>query len=236
MKNLFILLLALMFALPGFSQEEGEKEDKFGANKTHFVHSYLSLGFMTPPAEGEGADILYGKSHSITYGVRYKFKLADFFALGAGINYTYNVWHLDQNDTKTIPTPITYDKEKILSNNLGGDAFLRFNIGKRNNTVGNYIDLGGYGEWAFGTRSKVTTNFDDPNVVNSAEYATATLINLNYTEKINYGLSARIGYGKFVLFGKYRMSDVFTENFKASIDSETELPRLIIGLEIGFHK
>lgn len=235
MKKIFTIMLALLISFAAFSQEDEEGGDKFGANKTHFVHSYLSLGFMTPPVEGEGADILYGKSHIFTYGVRYKLKLADFFALGAGLNYTYQVWHMDQVDTKIIPTNVLYDKEKIMSNNLGGDAFLRINIGKRSNKIGNYIDLGVYGEWAFSTKKKITNYFENPDVVTSSEYATAVYMNLNYMQKINSGLETRIAYGRYVLFGKYRMTDLFTQDFKNIVGS-TELPRLVIGLEIGFHK
>ena len=228
-------MFALLISFAAFSQKEDAGEDKFGPNKTHFVHPYLSLGFMTPPGEGEGADILYGKSHIITYGVRYKLKLADFFALGAGINYTYQVWHMKQVDTKIIPTSVLYDKEKIMSNNLGGDAFLRINIGKTSNKVGNYIDIGAYGEWAYSTTKKITDYFENPDIVTSSKYGIVSFKHLNYLEKFNYGLETRLAYGRYVLFGKYRMSDLFTQDFKDVVGT-TELPRLVIGLEIGFHK
>ncbi|MCD4792396.1 MAG: hypothetical protein K8R54_04120 [Bacteroidales bacterium] len=233
MKKIITIMFALLISFAAFSQKDGEK--KFGADKTHFVHPYLSLGFMTPPTEGEGADILYGKSHIITYGVRYKLKLADFFALGAGINYTYQAWHMDQVDTKIIPTPVLYDKEKILSNNLGGDIFLRINIGKRTNTIGNYIDLGGYGEWAYNTKRKITNYFENPDIITSSQYGIGSYIHLNYMKEFNYGLETRIAYGRYVIFGKYRMSDLFTQDFK-DVAGSTELPRLVVGIEVGFHK
>ena len=249
MKKAAALLFAIMIVFSGYAQEyteeteketvtvteEKESKDKFGPNKTHFVHAYLSLGFMTPPTEGEGADILYGKSHLITYGVRYKLKLAEFFALGAGVNYTYQVWHMKQVDTKLIPDNTLSDKEKLMSNNLGADAFLRINIGKRKNTIGNYIDLGAYGEWAYTTSRKLTNDADLANDPSGFDYATATSYKLNYFEKINYGVEARLAYGKFVLFGKYRLSDIFTQDFKDAV-SVTDMPRLIVGLELGWHK
>lgn len=237
MKKILTILLALIISFASFSQDEENTKSvkKFGPNGTNFLHSHFSLGFMLPPSEGDGADILYGKSHTFTYGIRYKLRLADFFALGAGINYTYQAWHMDQNDTKVIPDTILKDKEKILTNNLGGDVYLRFNIGKRKNTVGNYIDLGAYGEWAYGSSWKVTNDQEDPNDPLGFEYTTGTAYKLNFIEKINYGLQARIGYGKFVLFGKYRMSDIFTREFKDAV-SDSEYPRLIIGLELGLHK
>ena len=249
MKKLFVILIVSIFSFSGFAQEEikleeksgldkigKEKSDKkFGPNKTHYIHSHLNVGFMLPPAEGDGADILYGKSHIFTYGVRYKLKVVDFFAIGAGLNYTYQAWHMDQSASKLVPDDIIYDKEMIKSNNLGGDVFMRFNIGERNDKVGNYIDLGAYGEWAYGTSRETTINATDPSAPLGSEYSTATNFHLNYLEKANYGLQARVGYGKFVLFGKYRMSDIFTEEFKTAI-STTDLPRLIVGIEMGMHK
>jgi hypothetical protein len=123
-----------------------------------------------------------------------------------------------------------------LTNNLGGDVFLRFNIGKRKNTVGNYIDLGAYGEWVYGSSWKMINEYAGT-VGSPLEFKRGvfTAENLEFLESINYGLQARIGYGKFVLFGKYRMSDMFTQNFKDNI-SGTDLPRLIVGLELGLHK
>ena len=142
---------------------------------------------------------------------------------------------MDQVASKLVPDNSIYDKEKIMSNNLGGDIFMRFNIGKRTTKVGNYIDLGGYGDWAYRTSREVTVDAVDPNDPIGSEYSTSTNFRLNYLEKINYGLQARIGYGKFVLFGKYRLSDMFTDEFKTAV-SPTDLPRLIMGIEIGLHK
>lgn len=236
MKHLIVLVAAVLFVFTGFAQEDDDV-DKFGANQLHFVHSHLSLGFMTPPTEGEGADLLYGKSHSITYGVRYKLQFVDFFALGAGLNYTYNVWHFKQEDNKIIPSNIQHDKEKLFSNNLGGDVFLRFNISQRTNRIGTFIDLGGFGEWAYGRSWKVMNEYDgDSDDPLAYDYGTSTLHKVNFMEKINYGLSTRIGYGKFVLFGKYRLSDIFTQEYKDGLNTETDLPRLLIGFEVGFHK
>jgi len=240
MKKTLIILLISIISFSGIAQIKedttiNKSEKKFGPNKTHYVHSYINLGFMMPLTEGEGADILYGKSHTFTYGARYKFKIADFFALGAGLNYTYKVWHLNQIESKLVPDNTLYDKERIMTNNLAGDVFMRFNIGKRNNTIGNYIDLGGYGEYAYSRSREVTINADNPNNPLGAEYSTLTNYYLNYLEKLNYGLHARFGYGKFVLFGKYRLSNLFTDDFKTA-RSTSEFPRLIIGLEMGLHK
>jgi hypothetical protein len=236
MKHTLLFLFAFVFIIsPLFSQEDDDETSNFGANKRHYVHAYINTGFMLTSSDGSGGDIIYGKSHSITPGVRYKLKISEVFAVGASLNYTYNVWHLRQTDDKQIPNTILYNKEKLLNHNLGADAFFRFNLGKRTNTVGNFIDLGAYGEWSYSNARKYYINVDlhlDPRAF---DYYITTQKNLVYLEKLNYGLTARFGYGKYIIFGRYRMTDIFTPEFKEAI-STTEFPRLIIGFEIGLHK
>ncbi len=237
-KLLLFLLFTSSFAFAQPDTLKVKKERKkveFGPNKTHYVHAYFNFLFATPPEEGNDADIFYGKTHSISYGVRYRFKIADFFAVGAGLNYTYYAWHFKQTENKKIPTSALYDKEKLKINTLGADVFIRFKIGKnKKSSVGNYIDAGAYADWDY-YDSRQFTNF--VNNTNSDGYSTYTGINskLNYLNKINYGAELRLGYGKIVLFGKYRLSDMFTPDYKQLV-SNTELPRLMIGLEIGLHK
>lgn len=242
MKSLKFLLLLLFFANSVFGQTEDttkviqkqKKKVEFGPDKTHYVHAYFNFLFATPPQEGNDADIFYGKTHSVSYGVRYRFKIARFFAVGAGINYTYYAWHFKQIDTKKIPTSTIYDKEKIKINTLEGDIFIRFKVGKSKSPVGNYLDIGGYANWDF-YDSRQFSNF--VNLTEPEGYATNTGINskLNYLNKTNYGAELRLGHGKVLLFAKYRLTDMFTPNYKLHISS-TELPRLMIGFEVGFHK
>lgn len=229
----FLFLTNLIFAQPDTLKVKKErKKIEFGPNKTHYVYAYFNFLFATPPEEGNDADIFYGKSHSISYGVRYRFKIAGFFAIGTGVNYTYYVWHFKQSDTKKIPTSIIYDKEKLKINTLEADIFLRFNFGK--NKKGNFADIGGYADRDFYDKRQFS-NFI--NLTNPDGFATYTGINskLNYLNKINCGAELRVGSGNVVLFGKYRLTDMFTPDYKTSV-SPTELPRLMIGFEIGFNK
>jgi len=57
------------------------------------------------------------------------------------------------------------------------------------------------------------------------------LTKLKYMNSVNYGLTARIGYNRFVIFAMYRFSDIF----KSSSD-RIDLPRLNVGLQLGIHK
>jgi len=237
LKHLLLIFIISFISISSFSQETGmnKADDNFGPNKTHFAHSFVNFGFMSPPKEGEGADIIYGKSHSFTYGIKYKYKIANAFSIGLGVYYNYQTWHLKQDSSKVIPNNILYDKEKITSNNVGGEFFLRFNVGKRNNTIGNYIDLAPYGVWTYNTSRKITVNSNNPIDPLGEEYNTTTNVNLNYLENFNYGMQLRIGLDRIAITGKYRLSNIFASYFKTAI-SHTELPRLIIGLEIGLHE
>ncbi len=242
MKNLIIIFL--IFSVSIISGQTNDtiktvnkhkRSHEFGPKNMHYAHAYFNFLFALPPEEGTDADIFFGKSHSVSYGIRYRFKIAGFFALGAGINYTYYAWHFKQYDAKKIPSSTIYDKEKLKINALGADVFIRFMFGKnKKSPVGNYADIGAYGDWDF-YDSRQYTNF--VNQTNPDGYKTNTGINskLNYLTKINYGPELRLGYGKTVLFAKYRISDLFTPEYKEII-SPTELPRLMIGLEIGFHQ
>jgi hypothetical protein len=234
MKKYIILLSLLFVTMHSFSQD-GEDDDKLGVNKTNFIHNYINFGFMMPIGEEEGAAILYGKSHTFTYGIRYRYRVVDFFAFGLGLNYTNQVWHNKQISSKAIPDNTLYDKEKFFTNNLGSDVFIRFTTGNDDNTLGNYIDIGAYGEWVYSNSRELTINSDDPDNSLAYEYYNVTFKNLNYFQKINYGLITRIAYGKYVLFAKYRMSDMFTDDFKELI-TPVEFPRVIVGFEIGLHK
>jgi len=231
MKKLIFFLLISTISIFSFSQET---KSTFGTNNTYFIHSYVGFGFMSPPKYGEGADIIYGKSNSFIYGIKYKLKVSNVISFGIGINYNYQAWKLKQTNNKKIPVNTLYDKEKIIINNIGGEFFIRFNVGKRDSSIGNYIDISPYGEWAYRSARETKLNSSNGTVLGE-DYNVTTNVNLNYIEKINYGLQLKFALGRIALVGKYRLSDLFTEDFKSSI-SKTELPRLIIGIELGLHE
>ncbi len=235
-KKYYIILFFSIISLYTFSQENVKTNtSNFGQNKKHFAYSFINFGFIIPPSEGNGADIIYGQSHIFTYGIKYKYKINNIFSIGTGINYNSQIWNLQQNSSKTIPNNIIYDKEKIQLNNIGTETFLRFNIGKRNNSIGNYIDISPYAELSYKTKHETVINSINSNNILGEEYNVTTNVHLNYIENFNYGIKLIFGLGRVSFFGKYRISNIFTPEFKTSI-SNTELNRLIIGLEIGLHE
>lgn len=238
MKKIYLLIIFSFFLGEAFSQNDNsdvKTDDNFGPNKTYFVHSYMNLGFVTPPNSGNDVDFIYGKSHSFSYGIKYKYKIINIFSIGLGVNYNYQSWHLKQNSTKLIPNNVLYDKEKISINNIGAEFFLRFNYGVRKNTLGNYFDIAPYFEYAFNTKRKITIKSEEQDNILGEKYLTQTNVNLNYIQKINYGMQIKLGFERVALFAKYRFSDIFTNDFKKNV-STTELARLIVGIDISLHE
>ena len=58
-----------------------------------------------------------------------------------------------------------------------------------------------------------------------------TVTRLNYLNDGNYGAYAQFGINRYVVYAKYRLSDMFNNSVQYS-----ELPRLIVGFQIGLHK
>lgn len=242
MKKLLIVFYITIFSFNAFSQEvlmdtssEGVYGSpvKFGPNKTHYLHSFVGLGFAASPAEGKGADILYGSSHSLEFGYRYKIKFAEFLAMGLDLSYIYQAYHIKQTDEKTIPNPVIHDKEKFKLNNINSAVFFRINYDKRGNIIGKFIDLGAYGLFTYHV-NRLYGDFSVNNAVSGGDYVVVSEKNLNYFENLNYGAFARFGFEKFVVFGKYRLSNMFTPDFKSYV-STAELPRLEIGIEMSLY-
>lgn len=205
-----------------------------GPNMKNYTHSYFRYGFVLGKST-PGAEIKTGNSNEVSFGVRYKRRLANFYALGADFFYNNINYHLKQDSAKIFPTPALHKKEKLAYNNFGLELYNRINFGKRGNIIGNYFDFGGYGEWGF----IIKHFYRDELAVAQAGASVREVTNrrLLYTNELNYGAVARIGFNRYSVYGKYRLSDIVKESYL----NETgffypELPRFIVGVEIGLLK
>lgn len=194
-----------------------------GPNRTNFGHFYLSYG--VPIADVHtGADIYIGRSFDFDFGYRYKRKLSRHYALGFEVFYKVQDFNLKQDSGKIVPDTILHDKERLRFNNLGIGIYNRFNFGKRGDVVGNFIDIGVYGSWAYRLANITKDELPNGNKVRTK------ITKLDYYEPINYGVVARIGFNRYVFYGTYRLSNLF----KAS-SNYPELPFISAGIQIGLH-
>ena len=235
MKNVTLLVSTLLLINIAFSQtvllEQDVNKDSipptFGPNLKHYGHMYVGLGWVLGQSDSAGADIITGSSTDFVVGYRYKRKLSNFYALGFDVNYGVTSFNLKQDSSKILPNQILHDKEKLNTNQLGLILYNRFNFGKRGNYLGRFLDLGAYGNWTFNVKHIYK---DRHSIANSANASATKVINsgLLYTNPINYGVQARIGFNRYVFYGSYRLSDQFKSNF-----IYPELPRIIVGFQIG---
>ncbi|HET6244792.1 MAG: hypothetical protein H0V01_05090 [Bacteroidetes bacterium] len=200
-----------------------------GPNLKHYSHMYLGLGFIVGPSMGAGSAIRYGNSTDFNFGYRYKRKVANFYAVGFDLAYGLTSFNIKQQIQKTLPNSVLHDNEKINFNHLGALIYNRFNIGKRGNHIGNFIDVAAYGNWEFAIRHIYNDKNKTPNESN-AKLTKVVNKNLTYTNPFNYGLQARIGLNRYVFYSSYRMSSLFKSRFMYP-----ELPLLTIGMQISLH-
>jgi hypothetical protein len=190
-----------------------------GPNRANYTHSYMSFGFLADGGSA-GATGKPGSFASFQFGVRYKRRLSQTFALGYDVAYDFNQINLKQSAGKMVPDSFLNNKEKLMSYNALGSVYLRLNFGRRGNQLGKYLDLGGFATYTFAHVRFVKNKLPDNTTIRSR------VSGLKYYEALNYGLCGRIGMNRIVVFGQYRLSDFF----KSSLNLP-EPSRLVLGVQ-----
>jgi hypothetical protein len=230
MKGIFIILMLSISTL-AFSQEillqQNVKADTLkpthGANLKHFFQGYIGLGF--PINTNENAPYTqFGTSTAVDFGIRYKRKLAEHFAIGMDFGANLAAYKIKQDNGKSVPDTVINNKEKFQINSLTSSVYTRINVGRRGNHIGNYLDLGIYGGWNCIKKHK--------SINDNAEGEKVKVITsqLKYIDNFSCGLLARLGVSRWSLTAGYRLSDLFNSSY-----AMPELPRLIVGVEIGIY-
>jgi hypothetical protein len=196
----------------------------YGPNLRHFTMGYIGLGFPIYTNE-DVAYTKFGASSTLDFGIRYKRKLSNTFAVGLDLGMNYSDYGVKQEEGKTVPDTVINDKEKFLVNTLNGSGYFRVNVGRRGNYIGNYLDLGAYYGW------NMTKKYKTVNENTEGEKVRVSTSRLSYIENFSYGLLARVGISRYAVTARYRLSDIY----KSSC-SMPELPRLTIGAEVGLFR
>ena len=165
----------------------------------------------------------------MTLGYRFKRKINNIYSLGWIINCNLKSFDIKQNALKIFPTNIISEKEKLLTRNLALGLYNRFNFGKRGNYIGNFIDVGANFEWNF----YPTFVINNKNIFNASLSGNTKQIqsNLKFNNASNYCIAAALGFNKYVIYSTYRLSNIFRNSFNFP-----ELPRFIVGLQLGLHQ
>jgi hypothetical protein len=242
--SLFIILSICLVPFTAIPQEVLLKEnvvkedttvETFGPNRKHFVHPYALVGFVIDYPSSKKASTNYGSSFQAGLGVRYKLKLSSVYSAIADLQYNTLTYNLSQTDDKTVPTTQQHDNESFNLDHFSLSLHNRFNFGERGNIVGTFLDLGAYGNWSFMSKHVYKNKYDDPDQAGAKKQKVINK-NLTYMRPFHYGFAFRFGINQFVLYGRYRFSDLFKNNTYTESRDFAELPRVIVGLQIGFHR
>lgn len=225
-----IILLSLLTAFSTAAQTvllDVDKVDttysKFGPNRKHFVHLFLSYGLVFGK-NNVGAKTRVPGSNDFKVGFRYKYKISEVFALGFEANYGSHTFDFRQEEGKIVVDTTLHDEEEIYMQYLEPVVFLRFNIGERGNSVGRFIDLGA------GLPVSIGAAHFTRNELPSGEIQTVNTSRLSYVQSYYGQAFARIGFNNLSFFYQYRFTDFFTSevNYPA-------LPAMTMGIQLGIH-
>ncbi|MBJ6109256.1 hypothetical protein JAO73_09550 [Hymenobacter sp. BT523] len=194
----------------------------FGPNRRYFAHGYFGYGLL---AGGAGTPVRYGLgSAELRAGGRLKVRFSQSLALNFDLGYAYQHLDLDQTPGKTVPTPTLHRRESLGLHQVYAETSLRFNAGRRGNSVGRYLDLLAGGGWVAGTSH---TTEDEPGPgIGSVE---TTERGLPYLRRWTGTAGARLGIDRYAFVVRRR----FTPAFAPAYAAWPELPRWVLGLEIG---
>lgn len=200
---------------------------KKGPNKSKYTHAFLAYGFLVGSSEGDSSSLKYGNSSTFSVGFRNKYRLSKFYELGFDFSYLRTRFLPVQDSAKNVPNRELHDKEMLGINALELLVFNRFKFKNKVHSAGIFLDLGAYFNWNYRT---VHYRRNDKAVTGSKE----TLVkdyHLDYMTDYAYGVSARLGFNRFAIDVRYRLSDVFEGN-----NNYGEFPNMTIGLQLGLHQ
>lgn len=205
------------------------KISKYGPNRLFFMSFYSHFGFMPGP-QVYGAQTNWW-STSLAYGLRMKLKLFYWNALVMDVTYRYDRYSIRQNTPKLPPLGTSqHVRERISLHNFSVAFCDRINFRRRGNVLGNWMDFGVYADNIFrSTNVFVDRHYDSNDPAGRSYKVKSTIVGLPYIEKINYGVTVRVG-GEFnSFFMQYRVNDLFNYNSP----NDRDLPKIIVGMSFA---
>lgn len=193
--------------------------EKKGPNRKNFTHPFISFGFAIDAGE-KGATVVQPNLDQFAIGFRYKRRLNKTFSVGFEFSYTNYAFSIKQNNQKTTPDSTINQRQRLYFYDIQLGAYFRINFGKRGNILGNYFDIAPYSEAVVAFTEFSKYKLPDGSVVRARRSG------IDYFQRFNYGIQARIGLKKLIFFGQYRISNAFYGDKNLA-----EIPRITAGIQ-----
>lgn len=238
-KNLVYIVLSFIFInlsaqdIVLDKNVDEQYSEKRGPNMRQYGHVYEGFAMVVPYDDNSGASTQVGRSGEFLLGYRYKLKLLSFYAIGFDLSHSWNRYGIKSEDAVPLDVannPLSQasavDKLSLVISSLGAEAYNRINIGKRGNTLGNYLDIGIKAQWNYGRKLILKEKAGDADYF---EKRRSVENNLRFIEKYSTLITARVGINKYILYANYRFSDLIAAGY-----TTPELPPLTAGFQFAF--
>lgn len=235
-KNILQIILMCFFILItsiANAQHPSEtlvEKDKYGSETLwscadkHFGYYFISYSLPIPIEKSIESN---GLSHSLKFGYTYRYKLADFFDIGAELSYTNRTSRIADDSMLIFDPANFYSSIKTYQNSFGTSLYFRFNLGKQTyRNLGYFIDLGGfynYNLWK-GIEYKLNSTELDQ---------TARFKNSDYLNSYDYGGFIRFSFSNIAIIVSYTPTKWIT-NFTNQNLEYTRSP-LMLGIQMNLY-
>jgi hypothetical protein len=200
-------------------------EKEYGANLTNYNAMIYGFGVHFGPTDSSGSDINSARSFYFTYGGRHKYKITSTYNLGIDYFFEYRNFGIAQSSSKVFASTIEHSKERYSQITFNIGLFNRFNLSKRGNHLGKYIDVFITGIYSPFNRYYT---FDKTNGGGS-KYIKQVYSKLEFANKLFAQVGLRYGISFFQFQAFYRPLDMFK---KTNLFPYPELPRFGAGIII----
>ena len=175
---------------------KNQKPSKWGYKATHSITVYMAYSmFVTNSFHIYN----YAKSHAFEIGIRYKYNVCKWYAVGGNFEYGIKKMHykINNNTFYQVFSGYTYTLKynKVVDNLFRLEFFQRFRLAST--SLGDvYFDLGGYGGICVSSRQETLWKHGD----------TKNIYNWKESNFPNYGIKVRFGYGILAIFTQCELS------------------------------
>lgn len=224
------LMLMSSFVMAQHPSETVVEKNKYGSETLwscadkHFGYYFISYSLPIPI---EKTIESIGLSHSLKFGYTYRYKLADFFDIGAELSYTNRTSGIADDSMSIFDPANFYSSIKTYQNSFGASLYFRFNLGKQTyRNLGYFIDLGGfynYNLWK-GIEYKLNSKELDQ---------TARFKNSDYLNSYDYGGFIRFSFSNIAIIASYTPTK-WISNFTNQNLEYTRSP-LMLGIQMNLY-
>lgn len=232
MHRTIFILFAFLLPVMVMGQEiemdvtvpDSPPEDRFGPNRLHFVNAFVVGGGTLGIASTDLASQITGSS-VFGLGAQYKLKLCTHFDLGADFAFERYSLGVSQEEGKYFPDSIRITSQMLVKYSVPVSMFLRVNFGRRGDFIAWHVDAGGYSDFGLSDKNVKWEYTEDGSSKKTIQKSP------NLIAGSNQGVFVRLGYNRFSIGLRYRLTDLVDPT---KFDSDLSPYEFVA--RIGLHK